>query len=162
MSVNRYEPHIIILPEDDANRQIANGFSKCLNVKNTVIQVLPPAKGWGAALEKFETDLRYKMDKYANQRVLMLVDYDNQYENRFHLMQEKIPDNLRNRVFILGVKTEPEDLRRDLRMTFEEIGTILTENCPLAINEIWKNSFLIHNESERMRMVDDVRSFLFI
>jgi hypothetical protein len=26
MAVNRYKPHIYVVPEDDANRQIANGF----------------------------------------------------------------------------------------------------------------------------------------
>jgi hypothetical protein len=26
MSVNKYLPHVLVLPEDDANRQMANGF----------------------------------------------------------------------------------------------------------------------------------------
>jgi hypothetical protein len=26
MSVNKYHPHVLVLPEDDANRQLANGF----------------------------------------------------------------------------------------------------------------------------------------
>lgn len=26
MSVNKERPHVLILPEDDANRQLANGF----------------------------------------------------------------------------------------------------------------------------------------
>lgn len=26
MSVNKYKPHVLVLPEDDANRQLANGF----------------------------------------------------------------------------------------------------------------------------------------
>jgi hypothetical protein len=26
MRINKYKPHILVLPEDDANRQIANGF----------------------------------------------------------------------------------------------------------------------------------------
>ena len=26
MSVNKYQPHVLVLPEDDANRQLANGF----------------------------------------------------------------------------------------------------------------------------------------
>jgi hypothetical protein len=24
--MNRYQPHVFVLPEDDANRQLANGF----------------------------------------------------------------------------------------------------------------------------------------
>jgi hypothetical protein len=26
MSANKYKPHVVVLPEDDANRQLANGF----------------------------------------------------------------------------------------------------------------------------------------
>lgn len=26
MSVNLYEPHVFVIPEDDANRQLADGF----------------------------------------------------------------------------------------------------------------------------------------
>lgn len=26
MSTNKFQPHVLIFPEDDANRQIANGF----------------------------------------------------------------------------------------------------------------------------------------
>ncbi len=32
MSVNKYKPHVLILPEDDADRQIANGFCTELGV----------------------------------------------------------------------------------------------------------------------------------
>jgi len=31
MSPNQYQPHILVLPEDDANRQIANGFIQAPN-----------------------------------------------------------------------------------------------------------------------------------
>jgi hypothetical protein len=46
MSVNKYEDHVLVLPEDDANRQIANGFILNSNVKERAIQVLPIADGW--------------------------------------------------------------------------------------------------------------------
>jgi hypothetical protein len=32
MSVNREKPHIWLVPEDDANRQVANGFLQSLDV----------------------------------------------------------------------------------------------------------------------------------
>jgi hypothetical protein len=32
MSPNQYKPHILVLPEDDANRQIANGFIQSPNL----------------------------------------------------------------------------------------------------------------------------------
>ena len=44
MSVNVYNPHVLVLPEDDANRQIANGFLLEPSIKHRNIQVLTPAK----------------------------------------------------------------------------------------------------------------------
>ncbi len=42
MSVNRALPHVLVLPEDDANRQIANGFLLALDSSvQRRIQVLP-------------------------------------------------------------------------------------------------------------------------
>ena len=31
MSVNKYKPHVLLIPEDDANRQLANGFLRMGN-----------------------------------------------------------------------------------------------------------------------------------
>jgi len=42
--VNRYRPHIYILPEDDANRQLANGF--VFNTDSSQVHTLTEAGGW--------------------------------------------------------------------------------------------------------------------
>ena len=38
MKVNKEQPHLLVLPEDDANRQIVNGFINHLNVNKSAIQ----------------------------------------------------------------------------------------------------------------------------
>ena len=53
MSINKHRPHILVLPEDDANRQIANGFILDLNLDRRAIQVLPEARGWTDVVDKF-------------------------------------------------------------------------------------------------------------
>ena len=40
MSVNKYLPHVLVLPEDDANRQLANGFLLDPNLLDRRIQLL--------------------------------------------------------------------------------------------------------------------------
>jgi len=162
MSVNKYEPHMLILPEDDANRQIANGFLNCLNVNNSAIQILPPAKGWSSALEKFECDYYPKMDTYPNRRILLLIDFDSNYINRIEHVHKKIPDNCKERVFVLGVATEPERLKSKLNISYEKIGETLTKDCPQEFSDLWKNELLVHNETELKRMVNDVKSFIFV
>jgi len=162
MSVNKYEPHMLIIPEDDANRQIANGFLTCLNVKCNAVQVLPPAKGWGSVLEKFGRDYCPKMRAYPNRRVLLLIDFDSKYTDRIALVQKEIPDFCKDRVFVLGVASEPERLKYNLSMSFEEVGRSLTKDCPHELSDTWKNELLVHNETELKRMVNDVKSFLFV
>lgn len=46
MSINAYKPHLLVLPEDDANRQIADGFVLDSNCNYRAIQVLRVAGGW--------------------------------------------------------------------------------------------------------------------
>jgi hypothetical protein len=43
--MNKYKSHILILPEDDANREIANGFNLNENLDDRSIQILPSAGG---------------------------------------------------------------------------------------------------------------------
>jgi hypothetical protein len=74
MSVNKNRPHIFVLPEDDANRQLANGFfldhslwnrrrrfqvlalDHSLWNRRRRFQVLAEAGGWRRVLECFQSD----------------------------------------------------------------------------------------------------------
>lgn len=46
MSVNAYADHVLVLPEDDANRELTNGFLQEPALNPRAIQVLPVAHGW--------------------------------------------------------------------------------------------------------------------
>ena len=50
MSVNVYKPHVLVLPEDDADRQIANGF------------LLDPSLNWGHALLEHNAGERQRLN----------------------------------------------------------------------------------------------------
>ncbi len=54
MTRNNYQPYIFVLPEDDANRQIINGFLNRPNLKQHMIQVLKPLGGWQKVLRVFQ------------------------------------------------------------------------------------------------------------
>ncbi|MGA2659008.1 MAG: hypothetical protein ABSH34_16015 [Verrucomicrobiota bacterium] len=56
MSVNKYRPHVYVLPEDDANRQLANGFLLHPDLLARNIQVLPEVGGWHEVLDHFKSD----------------------------------------------------------------------------------------------------------
>ena len=77
MSINKHRPHILVLPEDDAKRQIANGFILDLNLNSRAIQVLPEARSWEDVVEKFTHDYASTMRQYphrmADQKLLSLA-----------------------------------------------------------------------------------------
>ncbi len=39
MSVNKYLPHVYLIPEDDADRQIADGFTQYTRVANKIAKM---------------------------------------------------------------------------------------------------------------------------
>ena len=160
MSGNRYSNRLLVLPEDKANSDIANVFLLHPQLNERSIQVLPPAGGWSAVVEKFEKTYIPEMRKYLKTYVVLLIDFDGK-EDRRETVRHKIPDDFKERVFILGVLKEPEDLKKSLKKKFEDIGETLAANCADNTGELWEHTLLRHNKNELERMVAHVKPFLF-
>jgi hypothetical protein len=157
---NKYLPHIHVLAEDDANRQIANGFLLELNVDNHAVQVLELADGWKKTVEEFTKEYAPEMRQLRHRMMVLLIDFDDN-ENRLSYVESQIPDDLKARVFVLGVLSEPENLRTDINKNFEEIGEALAKDCSDNTNELWGHTLLKHNKGELDRMASSVKPFLF-
>ena len=149
MSVNKYKKHLLILPEDDANRQIALGFILDPGLDERAVQILPPSGGWSKAVESFEQNHATKMRSYPKRAMLLLIDFDND-ENRSARVKTRISGGLIDRVFILGTKSEAEDLKRAFAQdnSFEDIGKKLAEDCANQVYDIWRHKLLEHNRDE--------------
>ena len=160
MSINRYQPHIIVLPEDRANEEIANGFLQAENVNQRAVQVERPAGGWGKVVDKFIEVHIPEMRQFTKSMIVLLIDFD-QREDRFSYVESQIPEDLKKRVFVLGVQSNPESLRRDTKKTFEEIGEALAKDCSDNTNELWGHPLLEHNKTELERMILSVKPFIF-
>lgn len=80
MSGNKYRPHICVLPEDDANRQIANGFLTNFNVAIKSINILPIANGWRRVLEDFLQNHAEPMRRNTASYFILLFDFDTNLE----------------------------------------------------------------------------------
>jgi hypothetical protein len=159
MSVNRYQPHVLVLPEDDANRQLANGFLLDQDLSTWGIQVLVEAGGWSDVLEHFLLDHVVEMDRYPDRFMILLIDFDGR-EERLPYAKSRIPERLTDRVFILGAFTEPEALKADLG-SYEAIGLELARDCREETNKTWGHPLLRHNTSELDRLRASVRPILF-
>ncbi len=127
--MNKYAFHIYVIPEDDADRQIADGFVLHHEVTTARIQVMPLARGWRNVLKTFQDEYIQTLRNYSQAHVVMLIDFDGHVETRKAEFDQAIPDDLKARVFVLGSKNDPETLKRSLNISFEEIGESLANDC---------------------------------
>ncbi len=159
--MNRYAPHVYIIPEDGRDGQIAEGFVQHHQVQHSRIQVMPSARGWPNVLKTFRDEYIPRLRDYPHAHVVMLIDFDDQVDQRKADFDQEIPADVKTRVFVIGSKDEPETLKKALKIGFEEIGKSLANDCDAGTAEHWDHEQLQHNEGERQRLVQAVRPFLF-
>jgi hypothetical protein len=161
--INKYVPHVLVLPEDDADRQIANGFMLSIDIfKQRAIQILPHSGGWAQVVDDFLNNHTRDMVHYSERRMILLIDFDNHFPDRLNYISERIPHVLSNRVFVLGTLSEPEKLKTALNnLSLENIGMALYDDCNHHTQNVWGNPLLKHNQDELSRLYQDVRPFLF-
>ena len=159
--MNKYEHCVYVIPEDDANRQIADGFALHRHVDSRRVQVMPPAGGWNYVLTTFQKEYVQKLRDYPKAHVVMLIDFDNCFDVRRVNFENNIPADIKPRVFVVGSKGTPEKLKNSLNKSFEEIGTSLAGDCDTQTTALWEHEELNHNEPDRLRLLQTVRPFLF-
>lgn len=147
MSVNRYQPHVIVIPEDDANRQLANGFLLHHAVRDTAIQIMPPVGGWPFVLQHFRDEYLPELAKWTHRHVVLLVDFDGE-PSRISQIENEIPDRFRSRVHLIGTKNEPEDARKSLGKSLEWIGEHLAMSCEGSTPDLWQHEQFQHLATE--------------
>lgn len=161
MSVNKFKPHVYILPEDHANEQIANGFVDHDQVQDKWVQVMRPAGGWTFVIEKFKCEYMQHLRKYNGSHLILLIDFDGQFNTRRVAFQNEIPDDLKARVFVIGSKLTPEGLKRELGRSLEQIGNSLANDCFERTQATWDHDHLAHNNPDLLRLIQTVRPILF-
>jgi hypothetical protein len=149
-----------VLPEDDANRQLAKGFLLDQYLLNWKIQVLEEAGGWIKVLDRFKSDHVVGMNRFSSRFMVLLIDFDGD-EARLTRAKADIPNHLTERVFILGALTKPEALRQASLGSYDEIGLAMAKDCREGTDTIWSHELLRHNSSELDRLREHVRPILF-
>lgn len=158
---NKYRPHLLVLPEDDANRQIADGFALHPAIAARRMQVLTPADGWSKVLESFERNHLSDLRRFPERRIVLLIDFD-EAADRLGNAKQRVPGELQDRVFILGARKEPQDIRHALpSLSFEDIGQALAEDCRTNTRTLWGHDELACNTGELDRLNAAVKPWLF-
>ena len=150
MAANAFRPHLLIVPEDDANLQIVNGFLLGMRGSSRSVQLEPPAGGWVKVIERFEAEIEPTLARYPERLVLLLIDCDGDL-TRLDAVRQRVRQDFADRVFALGAGTEPEDLRKDLG-AYEKIGGVVATQCEEGIGEVWDHELLRHNIPEVKRL----------
>jgi hypothetical protein len=99
------------------------------------------------------------MTRNSNQFLVLLIDFDKKQE-RITIVKSKIPSALVDRVFVLGVWSEPEALKTALG-SYEEIGSKIARDCRQEIDTACNHELLRHNIAELKRLRQRVRAILF-
>jgi hypothetical protein len=74
---------------------------------------------------------------------------------------DRILQDLIDRVFVLGVLTEPEALKGSGLGSYETIGREIAKDCRERTDTIGAHKFLRHNSNEIERLRRHVRPILF-
>lgn len=160
MGVNTDLPHVMVLPEDDANRQLANGFWQEVDWnRQRRMQVLAEAGGWNEVLALFRSEHVSYMDRWHSRFMVLLIDFDSKGD-RLNNARRAIPERLAERVFVLGAWSEPEALRADLG-PYEKIGSDMAKDCRDGTEMTWGHRLLRHNAGELDRLRRHLGPVLF-
>lgn len=161
MSGIKYGRHVVVVPEDDANRKLVNGFKSHWAVAERDLIVLPEAGGWMAVLDVFNRDVAPVMRKNTALYTVLVLDFDEEGDDRRAFCVGRVPDDLISRTFLIGTSDEPEDLKRELNLTLEQIGFALAGECASQRWVIWGHNHLAHNQPELARLLPTLHPILF-
>uniref|UniRef100_A0A7C4W7H2 DUF4276 family protein n=1 Tax=Desulfatirhabdium butyrativorans TaxID=340467 RepID=A0A7C4W7H2_9BACT len=158
MSVNRYRPHLVVVMEDDSYRQLVNGAKLYARFSHNHIDARKLLGGWTKVLDGIdeEGELLKELRRFTHMHLLLLIDFDNQYDRRYEIFRERCQKaDCYNRSFLLGIDhDQAEDLKHTQRNSFESLGKELVEGCldPECPNSAWNEEHLRCNQTEIERM----------
>ena len=159
MSVNRNQEHLLILPEDKACGDIVAAFIANVEERfSRKAQLLSPAGGWRHAIEQVSSDDN-DLGSYPMRHLLLVIDFDDHAERRNEI-EAAIPQQLSNRVYIVGSLKEAEDLK-PVFGRYELVGEALWKACMDQTNDPWEHELLAHNLPEVKRLMPIVQRLLF-
>jgi hypothetical protein len=158
MGLNKSVPHLIILTEDEADREIVLGFLGDPRIDQRRVQPLPPSGGWTKVKDEFLNRLT-DMTRYPDRNALLIIDCDG-HDDRIGMLLPELPAGVRDRVFVLGSLYKPEKLTSAMKMSKEAIGRQLAMDCAEGTDTVWSHPQLTHNMAELMRLNEAVVPFL--
>jgi len=156
MGVNKKLLHVFVLPEDDANLRLATEFQAQIHfTRQRQMYVLDVANGWTRVLDLFAGVHVAEMRRNPKRLLVLLIDFD-QDPARLDRVKRSIPGDLGDRVFVLGVWTEAEDVK-----PYGQTAAELARDCRDGTTGTWGGELLSHNAGEVERLRKHAASIFF-
>jgi hypothetical protein len=94
------------------------------------------------------------MHRHFETALILIIDFDGHTDNddRRKVFEDAMRAALRNRVFVIGAKTEAENAKKSAKLTYEKLGLALAEECAYGQGDLWSIDELAHNADEIARM----------
>lgn len=159
--MNKYKDTLIILAEDEALHAVVNGYLIHASVNQRACHLEKYERGWVHVKERIP-DYKKELKRYTSLRVLFVIDFDDN-ESRLQEFRDEFGDELQDRMFVLGPKSNVEKLKKCLEASsFEDVGKQLAEGCPIVKTEEnpWYCEQLGHIFSEITSLQQKVYPFL--
>ena len=106
MAVNKHKEHVWVVPEDDANRQLANGFYLHADLDDTRFHISKAPGGWLKVLLEFEQVHAKALRTFTLRHLVLLIDFDGKVDERAAKFKAAIPADVADRVYLLGGHTQ--------------------------------------------------------
>lgn len=152
MSVNRYQPYLIVLFEDQAYKDIFLGFEM---FDHKQISMKPVFQGFDDVffqLTNSDSLTSKELRQYNSSYVLALIDadLDSQSESKINQLRDALPNEYKDRIFIMGSKYEAEHIKRAIinEGKWEKISQKLENSCRAGDCKLWEDEMLKHNIGE--------------
>jgi hypothetical protein len=140
---------------------MVNGFSTLLEINERQFYVYDLARGWERGKETLLKLSKGYMREYPSSYALLIVDFDGN-AHRGSEIKNQIPEEVRDRVFVVGVLNEPVNLKNSTGMKFEQLGLQIAEGCKDSNIDFWeRQELLAHNVDEIRRLSKAVRNLFF-
>ena len=160
MSVNKYKPHLFVVPEDKADKNFAVGFELDARLAAGSFQIMPLAGGWLKVINIINDEYVPKLQQNKYSHVLGIIDCDGDDE-RIANELAKFPDEVADRIFLLGAIETPEIFRQKVGDNSERIGERMAEECFNESYDLWNHEDLAHVSYEIQRAATTIRPIVF-
>lgn len=170
MSINRQQKHVIFFGEDEATRNLAQGFIEGENINELRCDVWHTfGTGWKSTTEAMEL---VGMSRYPLTHLILVIDLDRQEKHHIEDLKQEIDQtSFSDRVYVIGGSKDVQALQRAFtaansigKISAQDTGREIANQCfkdESCVEGVWCDPALEHNRTELERICRNLKDIIF-